>query len=173
MAADEVEQSLDGPVSEGERGMADGRQRRRVGPRVEDVVETDCGNILGNSKAGLAQLVDRTQARQIVAGDEGREVDPAGEQLSRGRSPAVVVMVSVGNELLARARPRLLHRRLEGLQPIRTVAGTGVRARDKGDAVVAVLDQMANRLANPARIVNDHARTRSPSGGEDNRHRCP
>ena len=61
-ACDELEQGLDSPIAEGKGGMTDCCQRRGPGPGVEDVIEADCRDVIGDSQAGLAQRVDCTQA---------------------------------------------------------------------------------------------------------------
>jgi hypothetical protein len=153
--------------------MTDRCQRGRDRPRVEDVIEPDGRDVFGDSQAGLAQRFDCTQARQVVAGDEGRERGAAGQDSLHGRLSGVVVVLPIGDEPGVQATRNPFHGLSESSQPRCTVTAMKLRAGHEGDSTVTVADKVANRLANPVRIVRDDPRSRSLVGGEDHRHtRC-
>ena len=134
---------------------------------VEDVVETDRRDIVGHGAAPLAERLDRAETREVVARDERCEIRPTGEKLAHRRPAAVESVLAVGDEALVTGKPFLGQALQIGPEPFRAVAAAVLFAGDERDPAMAMADQMPDRLADPAGVVDDDHRAGSLRCRED------
>ena len=130
-----------------------------MGTRVQDVIEADGCDVVWHRAPGSAQRSDGADAGQVIARDERAERRAALKDARMAASAARGRVLAVRDQALIDLQAGLGEGVVERTEPLGAVTDTMLLAGDEADPPVAMLDQMANRLADAPTLST---RTRVP-----------
>ena len=137
---------------------AHGGQRRSELVGEMHVVEADHRDVLRTTQSALGERLVAAQRHQIVAGHDGGEI-PAGVQ-QLGQCPGTLALAegrAEADELGVEGKPaRGHHGHVGGVAG--GAGGDRLRARRVGDPPMTQLDQVVDRLLDPAAVIPDDRR---------------
>ncbi len=138
-----------------------------MGTRVQDVIEADGCDVVWHRAPGSAQRRDGADAGQVIARDERAERRTELKDAPHGCFAARGRVLAVRDQSIIDLQAGLPEGVVERPEPLGAVPDPMLLAGDEADPPVAMLDQMADRLADAPDIVDQDSRTGCLGCGAD------